>query len=83
MAPDPRRRLLLPRTARGWAATLYFTVVWWLLVMKPVLGRVVEHAIPPDVVWVLGMPISFAYVIVVSGLTSLLIIYILRNWTLD
>ncbi|MCR4397804.1 MAG: hypothetical protein NUV93_02460 [Firmicutes bacterium] len=72
--------LLLPKSPKAWLAFLYFGIAWWLLFNKPVLGPLVERSMPPNITWVLGMPVDFAYVIFLTAVTCVAAVYILSTW---
>lgn len=74
------KTLLLPKTILGKVSTIYFCIVWWILVNKPVLGILNNMVSEEGIRWVLGMPINFFYVLVITVITVGLTFIVLEKW---
>lgn len=74
------KTLLLPKTTLGKVSTIYFCIVWWILVNKPVLGILNNMVSKEGIRWVLGMPINFFYVLVIAVITVALTFIVLEKW---
>ena len=74
------KTLLLPKTTLGKVSTVYFCIVWWILVNKPVLGIFNNMVSKEGIRWVLGMPINFFYVLVIAVITVALTFIVLEKW---
>ena len=81
MKNENNKKLLLPKTALGIISVVDFVFVWWLLNSWPVLHIFNDMVKEEPIVWLLGMPIDFTYIIGVALFTSIFSIYILSKWT--
>lgn len=73
-------RLLTPKTGLGKASVLYFCLVWWLLTNQPGLHFFNDMCQGDHVVWLLGMPINFTYIIAVALITVIWTVVVLSKW---
>lgn len=80
MANNEDRKLLLPKTVLGWFAAIYFCVIWWLLNTQPCLQFFDNMAKEGNMVWMFGMPVNFAYIILVALATVILTFVVLMKW---
>lgn len=75
-----KRKLLLPKTPLGIASVVFFCGIWWLLYNKPGMQIFDAMAKEGNIVWVLGMPINFFYVIVVAIVTVIWSFVVFAKW---
>lgn len=77
---DDLKKLLLPKTALGKASVIYFCGIWWLLNNKPIMQIFDSMAKEGNIVWVLGMPINFVYIIAAAILTVIWSFVVFAKW---
>ena len=80
MKKSDNRKILLPKTPFGVATVAFFCLIWWLLNNKPVMQFFDNMVKDGDVVWLLGMPINFAFIIGVAILSTIWTIIMLAKW---
>lgn len=74
------KKLLCPETPLGKFMVLFFGIAWWIIINKPCLhyfNNLVERGYT---LFVLGMPVNFAYVIGLSALATLFTFVTLLKW---
>ncbi len=74
------KKLLMPKTPLGIATVLFFCLIWWLLNTYPCLHFFNDMVKGGKIVWALGMPINFTYVILVALIAIIWTIVILLKW---
>jgi|GEM_PF-3042800 len=80
MKKSDNRKTSLPKTPFGVATVVFFCLIWWLLNNKPVMQFFDNMVKDGDVVWLLGMPINFTYIIGVAVLSIIWTIIMLAKW---
>ncbi len=80
MKESNNRKLLLPKTLFGKLSVLYFCLVWWLMNNQPVLQFFNDMVQGEEIVWLLGMPINFTYIIGTAIFTAIWIVVLLLKW---
>jgi len=78
-----KKKLLLPKTPFGIASVIFFCIVWWLLYNQPVMQIFDNMAKEGNIVWLLGMPINFVYIIVVAIITLAWSFAVFFLWEVD
>ncbi len=73
------KKFLWPNTLLGKITVIYFCIIWWILVNKPVLG-IFNEMVQTQIIYILDLPINFFYVIFISAITIILTFVVLCKW---